>query len=110
MRMITEWQIQRKGAAILLGIAIEHALIDVVTDRSLLTSCLTMLETPHNGLVHARMGLFGEFPVTLNLDHADAVSIFIDGPDFDSPRNQSAAIWVDKDRLCEILREVIRTT
>ncbi len=106
--MITDWQFQRKGEAILLGVAIGQALIDVVTDRSLLSSCLTMLESPHTGLVDTRMGSFGDYPVTLNLDHADEVSIFIDGPDFDSPRNQSAAIWVDKKRLCEIIREVIR--
>jgi len=67
-----------------------------------------MLESPHLGLVDTRIGQFGEFPVTLNLHHDDTVSIFVDGPDFDSGRNQSAAIWVDKYRLQEILREVVR--
>ena len=106
--MITDWQIQRKGEAVILGLAVEHAVLDVVTDRSLLTDCLTMLESPHRGLVDVRMGQFGEFPVTLNLHADDAVSIFIDGPDFDSGRNQSAAIWVEKPKLQEILREVLR--
>ena len=53
------------------------------------------------------MGSFGEFQVTLNLHHDDTVSIFIDGPDFDAGRCQSAAIWVEKDRLCGILEEAI---
>jgi hypothetical protein len=35
------------------------------------------------------------------------VSIFIDGPEFDVGRVQSAAIWVDKDQLCHILEEAI---
>src|SRR5207247_5182348 len=106
--MITEWQVQRRGEALILGIAVEHAVLDVVSDHSLLATCLAMLESPHTGLVDTRMGQFGEFPVTLNLHHDDTVSIFIDGPDFDSSRNQSAAIWVDKDRLRDILQEVLR--
>ena len=106
--MITERQVRRKGEALLLGIAVEHAVLDIVTDRSLLTSCLTMLGSPHTGLVETRMGQFGEYPVTLNLHHDDTVSIFVDGPDFDPPRNQSAAIWVDKDKLRDILQEVVR--
>ena len=105
--MITDWQVQRKGDAFILGLAVEHAVLDVVTDRPLLAGCLTMLDSPHVGLVDTRMGQFGEFPVTLNLHHDDAVSIFIDGPDFDSGRNQSAAIWVEKPKLQAILREVL---
>ena len=105
--MITDWQVQRRGEAIILGIAVEHAVLDVVTHRGLLISCLAMLQSPHQGLVDTRMGQFGEFPVTLNLHHDDTVSIFIDGPDFTSGRNQSAAIWVEKDRLQQILKEVV---
>src|SRR6266498_2947184 len=106
--MITEWQVQRKGEALILGIALEHAVLDVVSDHRSLAACLAMLESPHAGLVDTRMGQFGEFPVTLNLDHDDTVSIFIDGPDFDSGRNQSAAMWVDKEKLRDILQEVLR--
>ena len=106
--MITDWQIERRDEEMLLGIAVEHAVLDIVTHRGLLTTCLAMLESPHVGHVDTRMGQFGDFPVTLNLHHDDTVSIFVDGPDFTSPRNQSAAIWVEKDRLEEILREVLR--
>ena len=106
--MITGWQVQRRGEATILGIAVEHAVLDIVTYRGLLMSCLKMLESPHVGLVDTRMGQFGDFPVTLNLHHDDTVSIFVDGPDFTSGRNQSAAIWVEKDRLQQILREVVR--
>ena len=105
--MITQWQIQRKGEALILGIAVEHAVLDVVSDRTLLASCLAMLESPHRGGVDTRMGQFGELPVRLNLHHDDGVSIFVDGPKFDSTRSQSAAIWVDKEKLQDILREIL---
>ncbi len=108
--MITDWQVQRKGEAIILGIAVEHAVLDIVTHSGLLTTCLTILGSHHVGLVNTPMGQFGDFPVTLNLDHDDTVSIFVDGPDFMPGRCQSAAIWVDKEQLQEILREVIRDT
>ena len=106
--MITDWQVARKGEALILGIAVaDAAVLDIVSDDALLGKCLEMLDSPHVGLVDTQMGRFGEFPVTLNLHHDDTVSIFIDGPDFDTTRNQSAAIWVEKDRLREILREII---
>ncbi len=105
--MITDWQVQRKGDAFILGLAVEHAVLDVVTDRTLLAGCLKVLDSPHLGLVDTRMGQFGEFPVRLNLHHDNAVSIFIDGPGFDSGRNQSAAIWVEKPKLQSILKEVL---
>jgi len=105
--MITDWQIQRHGHKLILGIAVGRGHLDVVTDDTLLVACLAMLEAPHRGLVDSQMGQFGDFPVTLNLHHDDAVSIFIDGPRFDSTRCQSASIWVEKDRLCEILRKVL---
>ena len=106
--MISDWQIQRRGESLILGIAVQHALLDVVSDHSLLAGCLAMLESPHQGHVDSRMGRFGEFPVRLNLHHDETVSIFVDGPDFDAGRCQSAAIWIDKDRLRDILQEVLR--
>jgi hypothetical protein len=103
--MITDWYIERRGEAILLGIKLEQALLEIVTDHDLLTTCLALLESPHTGSVHTRMGQFGDCPITLNLHHDDSVSIFIDGPDFDPPRNQSAAIWLDKKALHSILQK-----
>jgi hypothetical protein len=103
--MISEWHIQRKGDSLLLGIAIKEAVLDVVTDQNLLLNCLTMLESPHKGLVSNQLGQFGIYPVTLNLHHDDTTSIFIDGPDFDPPRTLSAAIWVDKGGLIKILQK-----
>lgn len=105
--MITDWQVQQRGEAIILGIAVGCAHLDVVTTRDLIFSCVKMLESPHDGLVDTRMGQFGELPISLNLHHDDSVSIFIDGPDFDAGRCQSAAIWVEKDRLAAILKQVI---
>ena len=105
--MITDWQVQRRGESLILGIAVEHAVLDVVSDLALLKGCLAMLRSPHSGLVHRRMGSFGPFAVTLNLHHDDTASIFVDGPDFDGARCQSAAVWVEKERLCGLLQEVI---
>jgi len=108
--MITGWQVQRKAEAVILGLAVGHAHLDVVTTHALLASCLRLLKAAHTGLVEDRMGQFGDFPVTLNIHHDDAVSIFIDGPDFGPSRCQSAAIWVDKGQLEGILEEVLRET
>lgn len=105
--MITNWQLQRRGDSLILGIAVEHAALDVVSDLALLKDAFTMLRSPHRGLVDIRIGSFGPFAVTLNLHHDDTVSIFVDGPDFDGARRQSAALWVEKERLCGILQEVI---
>jgi hypothetical protein len=105
--MISQWHIGRKGDALLLGFAVANAaVLDIVTDRALLAKCLQMLQSPHVGLVHTQMGRFGEFAITLNLHHDETVSIFIDGPDFNRTRAPSAAIWVEKDQLCDILQEV----
>lgn len=105
--MITDWQLHRRDGLLILAIAVEHAVLDVVSDVALLENCLKLLRSPHRGLVDTRMGSFGEFQVTLNLHHDDTVSIFIDGPDFDIGRCQSAAIWVDKAGLCRILEEAV---
>ncbi len=106
--MITDWQVERQGDALILGIAIEHAVLDVLTNCTLLASCLAMLETPHTGLINTHMGQFGVHPVSLSLHYDETVSIFIDGPYFSSSRIQSAAIWVDKEKLRSILHDVIR--
>jgi hypothetical protein len=105
--MISDWQLHRRDGRLILGIALQHAVLDVVSDVALLKNCLALLRSPDRGLVDARMGSFGEFQVRLNLHHDDGVSIFVDGPAFDSGRAQSAAIWVDKDQLCSILEEAI---
>ena len=103
--MISEWHIERKENSLLLGIATEDAILDVVTDHNLLSNCLAMLESPHIGLVDTQLGHFGIYPVRLNLHHDDTVSIFIDGPDFEPPRQLSAAIFIDKGGLTRILQE-----
>lgn len=105
--MITDWQLHRRDGRLILGIAVQHAVLDVVSDVALLQNCLTLLRSPHRGLADTRIGSFGEFQVTLNVHPDDKVSIFVDGPAFDVGRSQSAAIWVEKDRLCQILEEAV---
>jgi hypothetical protein len=107
--MITDHQVQRKGDEIILGLAVRNAAMDIVTTTQLLSNCLRLLTEPHQGLVYATMGKFGSFPVTLNVDHDNTVSIFIDGPDFDEGRVQSSAIWPDKESLYRIIKTILET-
>ena len=106
--MKADWQIQYRGKELILGIAFGHATLDIVSDTFTLMQCLEMLEAPHRGLVHMRMGKFGPFTVELNLHQDDSVSIFIDGPEFDSERTQSAAVWAEKKQLCDIFCEITK--
>ena len=105
--IITDHQAQRKGDEIILGLAVPNAVMDIVTTVQLLGDCLRLLTKPHQGLVHTTIGRFGIFPVTLNLDNHDTVSIFIDGPDFDQGRVQSSAIWPDKKSLYKIVKTIL---
>jgi hypothetical protein len=106
--MITQWHVQWKGQTFILGIAVERAVLDIVSDHALAANCLHVLESsPHKHTAYTRLGQFGEFPATLVLEQDDTVSIFIDGPQFETTRSQSAAICVEKDKLRDILREVI---
>lgn len=104
---ILDWQLESQANKLLLGLAIQCAVLDVETDRESLARCLQVLETPTEGLRSLQMGRFGSFEVTLNHHHDDTVSIFIDGPIFAPRRHQSAAVWVDKTSLCKVLREVV---
>ena len=105
--MLTDHQILRKGDNILFGIALDNAVLDVLTDARLLQDCLRMLREPHRGMVSTSMGTFGSYPVTLNLFHDDTVSIFIDGPVFEAARTQSAGISLEKDVLARLLLEAV---
>src|SRR5262245_26574742 len=94
--MIRDYQIQRRGDVILVGIALDNAVLDFETTESLLRDCLAFLDAPHKGLVDMGIGKFGEFRVRLNMHHDDSLSIFVDGPPFEPQRNLSAAIWLSK--------------
>jgi hypothetical protein len=63
--MNLELDIRRKGDKILLGIGLETAAVDTITDESHLRECIRILEEPHQGLVSATIGRFGIYPVTL---------------------------------------------
>ena len=106
--MITTHDVRRKDSSILLGIAVEAAVLDIVTSDAQLEDCVKLLEGPHSGLVSTRMGTFGTYPVTLNLHHDGRVSIFIDGPQFEQCREQCSAIWLGKDELRRLLVEVVQ--
>jgi hypothetical protein len=106
--MITSHHILRQGTCIVLGIALENAVLDILTDESLLQNCLELLREPHRGLVYTKIGAFGIYPVTLNLHHDDTVSMSVDGPDLNQSRNQSTGIWLGKEELQRVLLEAVQ--
>jgi hypothetical protein len=106
-KMIVNRDVRRIGDNILLGIALENAVLDIFTNDAQLQECLEMLEKPHRGLVYTKIGTFGIYSITLNLHHDDTVSMSVDGPDLDGSRNQSTGIWLEKEELRGLLAEVL---
>src|SRR5688572_20404168 len=97
--MIRECDIRRRGKAVLVGVALDNAVLDFETTEAQLRDGLAFLNSPHTGIADLNIGRFGEFHVRLNAHSDDAFSIFIDGPTFDPPRELSAAIWLSKQDL-----------
>lgn len=104
--MIIDYQFQKKNNAILLGIRIENAVLDFVTDENILRKSLEILnqEGKNNEI---EIGKFGNFPVTLYRHRDGSASLFIDGPIFDDNRIQSSAIWISKEELSDIIGKVL---
>ena len=105
--MLQEYYIQRRGEAILLKMAVESAVLDVVTDEKLLHESLAALDASHHGLVDVPFGRFGPFGVRLNIHSDDSLSIFADGPEFDPPMEQSAAIWISKEEIRRVINDAL---
>ena len=101
--MIKEMDIRRRGDAILVGIAIESAILDFETTETLLRTALEMLDRPRKGADWMKIGVFGEFPVTLHLASGDSLSIVIDGPYFESNRSVCAMIHLNKSEFREVV-------
>ncbi len=101
--MIREYDIRRRGDAILVGIAVEHAVLDFETTEGLLRECLAFLDAPHVGLADIRIGTFGPFPVRLNVHGDGSLSIFVDGPPFEPPRELCAAVWLTEQDLRRVI-------
>lgn len=105
--MIHECDIRRRGDAILVGIALDRAVLDFETKEGLLRECLVFLDTPHTGLADISIGNFGHFRVRLNMHHDDTLSIFVDGPSFEPNRELCAAIWLSKEDLRSVINAAL---
>jgi hypothetical protein len=101
--MIRECDIRRSGDLILVGIALDHAVLDFETTERLLRDCLIFLDAPHRGPADMAIGKFGPFGVTLNMHRDGELSIFVDGPPFEPQRELCAAIWLSKLDLREVI-------
>ena len=106
--MIRTHQILRKNDIILIGIALDNAVLDFVTTEAQLRECLRQLQERHQATVSPQMGTFGTYAVVLNIDDSETVSLFVDGPYFEPTRNQSAAIWLEKDDLRLLLVKALK--
>jgi hypothetical protein len=106
---IKEHEILRKGSSILLGIALENAVLDIETNETQLRECLKLLQDPHRASRSERtmMGTFGCYSVSLDVDKDCTASIFIEDPYFEPTRSQSAAIWLTKTELQRLLLEAL---
>jgi hypothetical protein len=105
--MIRERDVRRIGEAILIGIAVDAAVLDFTTTEAALRDCLAFLAEPREGLASMQIGTFGHFPVTLNAHHDDSLSIFVDGPEFEPNREMCAAIWLSKEDLNSVIGEAL---
>ena len=106
--MIKTHQILRKNNSILIGIALDNAVLDIVTSETQLRDCLKLLQERHRGSVRPQIGTFGTYAVALNIDNDNTVSLFVDGPYFEPTRSQSAAIWLGKEDLRRLLVEALK--
>jgi hypothetical protein len=106
--MIEEQDIQKVRGGILVGIYTGGNILDFITTKRLLQTCLSALGKQAVGTRWKRLGSFGKYPVTLVIPASEAVSVFVDGPVVARPRNLSAAIALDKERLVSILSEALR--
>ncbi len=106
--MIKDYQVQHKGEEIILGLALENAVMDIVTNMSQLKNCLDILSEPQDSFINCPIGKFGNFQITMNLHHDDTVSIFVDGPSFKEDRVQSFSIWPEKESLKRIIESIIK--
>ena len=104
---ITAHDIRYRNADTLVGIAVENAVLDIVTNDALMRACLKVLSEPQAGLVSPQLGTFGPYAVTLNVQSDDTVSVFIDGPEFDPSREQCSAIWLGKEELRKLLTHAL---
>jgi len=105
--MIREHTIHHNAGQILLGIALDDAVLDILTDKHRLQQCLRLLQEPHQGLVDTVIGTFGTFLVSLNVHFDESISIIVDGPVFDPPRAQCAGIYVKKDDITRVIRQAL---
>jgi hypothetical protein len=108
--MAIDWQIDRENDTILIGLAIDNAVLDIKTNEKLLMNLANAFEKTTLGTESIPIGWFGEFPIRVNLGKEDSVSVFVDGPQFCVRRTQSSAIWIDKGELQKIVMSVLAGT
>ena len=109
--MIYDVDIRCRDNNILLGISVENAVLDIVTNVELLQRCLATLRSvsAKGSLERIRIGEFGNLPIMLNVNAHGSVDVFVDGPDFEPGRNQSAAIVLPVEELIAVIESAFET-
>ena len=105
--VIKELDIRRRGDSILIGIAVESAILDFETTETLLRNALKVLDTARAGADWTKVGVFGELPVTLYIASNDSVSIVIDGPEFEPNRSISAMMILTKTDFAVVAKKAL---
>ncbi len=101
-----DYQIQRNGRRLLVGVSNGYSLMDIETNEKLIFQALALLQEKNDRLRWCLIGKFGKYPVAINYNLDDEVSFFIDGRRFSKDRSESSAIFLRKDEVVKMLTEI----
>ena len=79
--MISQVALEPVGDKVLLRLAAESAVLDVLTDAASLARARALVQALDRGFAELLLGSFGPFPVTVSVDATGEVAIALDGPD-----------------------------
>jgi hypothetical protein len=99
---ITDRDIRYENNRILLSIALQESVLDIDSDLSALQAAITFLHQTSEELRTMTLGSFGIYPISLVSLSSEQVCIFVDGPNFQKSKTQSAGVYFWKDERFEL--------
>jgi hypothetical protein len=79
--MISRAALEPVGDQLLLRLAAESAVFDILTDRASLARARELVERSEPEVSEMVLGAFGPFPVIVSTDASGQVGVALDGPD-----------------------------